>query len=274
MTDDFISSGVSHQMYDSFKIIGVSKKNKDELSHGLNTSFGYRAIVITDGEGTINTGDETVKLSPSSVVFVPPYKRRLDFSEGSLGYLSILFEGEEARISANKFGFDNKVQLFCHLCDFSDEAAALDDLSGEALALRAKSLIYLIFSEICRKNDIGHAKSKSVSAAEKAKEYIDEFFTDPELSLKSIGDALSYHPNYISKVFNEAYGISVVKYVNIQRVRHARFLMDRGESSLKMLSDECGFSDSEYFSTVFKSLYGQSPKDYIKRIRTIDTIPD
>ena len=185
-----------------------------------------------------------------------------------------LFEGEEARFLANKFAFADKVKLFCKVCDSSKEAAEITDLSGEALTLRAKSLIYLIFSEISRKYNIGNSKSKSISAAEKTKEYIDEFFTDPELSLKTIGDALSYHPNYISKIFNESYKMSVVKYVNIQRVRHARFLMDKGESSLKMLSDECGFSDSEYFSSVFKSLYGQSPKDYIKRIRTIDTIPD
>ena len=274
MNDDFTSSGVSHQTYDSFKIISVSKKIVTDNSRALTATFGYRAIIVTYGEGTININDEILKLHLSDVVIIPPYRKVSDFCERDLGYLSILFEGEEARMYANQFGFQDKPKHFCKLYDSANGATALTDFTGEALLLRAKSLIYLIFSELSIKNSIGHTKSLSESAAKKTKEYIDEFFTDPELSLKSIGEALSYHPNYISKVFNSAYGISVAKYVNVQRVRHARFLIDQGDGSLKVISAECGFTDSDYFSSVFKSLYGQSPRDYIKRIRSIDTIPD
>ena len=57
------------------------------------------------------------------------------------------------------------------------------------------------------------------------------------------------------------------KYINTIRIQYACSLPEQGITSVKDISTMCGYSDSLYFSKVFKRKMGLSPKEYIEAKR-------
>lgn len=271
MKPDDISSDERYEMIDALRIIGVSNKigtGKDTVS--VNSS-GYHALIILRAQPS---GADIFGISRADVIFVPPYRQYASLIGDEGECVHITFDGREAHEISSRYGFRKFVASFEGIRIRCEDISRLSELTGQALALCAKGILYMIFSEIATREEGKSLPLKADSAAEKVKAYIDEFFSSSTLSLNTIAAALSYHPNYISKVFNEAYGMSIKKYVNVLRVYRAKFLMEEGENSLKVISAECGFTDAEYFSSVFRTYLGQNPKDYLKRIRSIGTTPD
>ena len=95
--------------------------------------------------------------------------------------------------------------------------------------------------------------------------YIDDHYTEPELSLTRLADSFSYTPKYLSRVFISKMGIGFSKYLNNLRVQYACRLIEDGCCSVTQLSVSCGFTDPMYFSKVFKQYTGFPPQTFMKR---------
>ncbi|MCP3894535.1 MAG: response regulator [Bacteroides sp.] len=61
-------------------------------------------------------------------------------------------------------------------------------------------------------------------------------------------------------------GIGVNEYITKQRIEYAAQLLMTTELSIRDISEQTGFSHQRNFSTTFKSLMGESPSEYRKRI--------
>ena len=273
MDREFHSSNLGYETFDSFTVIGVTKKKIRDALTDFGVSTGFRAFFVTRGSATVDVGYGAERIESGDVVMLPPIRSGAVSEERHFECVKITFKGSEAIELARSFGFARRGAIFRGVNIPHAAVATLAEQSGEVLTLRAKGVIYLTLSEVQGVEADTEEVARAPRAAEKIKLYLDEFFSDPELSLKTIGAALSYHPNYISKIFNETYGMSVIRYVNIMRVRHARYLLEEGVRSLKEVAACSGFYDAEYFATVFKSVVGQTPKEYLKRISTTDSSP-
>ena len=172
---------------------------------------------------------------------------------------------------ASLYDFATAPKIYRQVVELTPLFRSLCTLDERNCITRAKGLIYYTFSALhTKKEEIEH---QPIGVAERIKNYIDENFADRALSLSDIAGALSYHKNYVSKVFNEHYGISVSRYINILRTKQAKLLLEEGEFSVKEICALTGFNDTEYFSAVFKSIYGETPKDFLKRTTNIGTGP-
>lgn len=103
-----------------------------------------------------------------------------------------------------------------------------------------------------------------------AQHYVEQNYRK-EITLNRMSDVLHVHPNYFSRVFKEKTGMSFVDYVSHVRVKHAENLLRTdNKRSVKEISIECGYKDSNYFGRVFKRHTGMSPADFRrKQIRTV-----
>jgi AraC family transcriptional regulator of arabinose operon len=63
-------------------------------------------------------------------------------------------------------------------------------------------------------------------------------------------------------LFKEAFGTSIVKYVNDVRLEMARERITFSPMPLEHVSETCGFANYTYFHRVFRSRFGMSPKQY------------
>ena len=142
--------------------------------------------------------------------------------------------------------------------------AALEMGSGVS-DLMAESVLLYVFAFLAnRLLRFSGASEVADSAATRIKEYVDEHFADPSLSLSSIGQALAFHPKYVSSAFKKEMRVSMCEYLCALRIRHACTLMDKGYRSVSEIASRCGFSDGQYFSKVFKKSLEITPIEYIR----------
>ncbi|KUP04851.1 AraC family transcriptional regulator [Bacillus coahuilensis m2-6] len=87
-----------------------------------------------------------------------------------------------------------------------------------------------------------------------------------DISLEGIAAKVNLSPIYISKLFKDQLGINYITFLTECRIEKAKKLMTDGEKSLKEITFEVGYQDPNYFSKVFKKLYGVTPKEYRKTL--------
>lgn len=97
-------------------------------------------------------------------------------------------------------------------------------------------------------------------------DYID-FHYKEELSLDHLAKLCSVSSSYLSTLFKKETGVTVTDYINGTRVRQALLLLNSTSLSIQEISEQCGFSDSNYFTRTFKKFQGKSPKSYRESIR-------
>lgn len=74
--------------------------------------------------------------------------------------------------------------------------------------------------------------------------------------------ALRYSDAYFCKLFKQCFKVNFSAYLNEYRVNKARQLILDPRLSLKDIGAAVGYSDSNYFTRVFKRLTGQTPSEY------------
>ena len=87
------------------------------------------------------------------------------------------------------------------------------------------------------------------------------------LTLQEIADFCGYSVPHFSALFKERTGHSPLNYFNILKIRKACELIDETSMKFNQISSKLGFSDQLYFSRLFNSIMGMSPKAYRTRLQ-------
>ena len=87
------------------------------------------------------------------------------------------------------------------------------------------------------------------------------------LSIKEIADFTGFSSTYISALFKERTGYSILNYFNVMKIRKACELLDTTAIKVNQLSFKLGFDDPFYFSRLFSKIMGMSPKGYRERLK-------
>jgi len=89
--------------------------------------------------------------------------------------------------------------------------------------------------------------------------YVNEHLFE-NLSIQTVADAFYRSRSQINRIFMQATGTSLWKYVSIKRLLAAREMIKRGESANAACS-ACGFTDYSSFYRAYRSHFGHSPKE-------------
>lgn len=72
------------------------------------------------------------------------------------------------------------------------------------------------------------------------------------------------------EIAKESYGMGIAEYIRKLRIEKAKLLLkEQPDLSLTEISAQCGFSDYNYFITVFKREVGVPPRSYGKNNLTL-----
>lgn len=91
-----------------------------------------------------------------------------------------------------------------------------------------------------------------------------------EFSLDHLAAALNYNKNYLSSVFKKNTGYTIIDYVNMLRIRHSVIIFVYYGQDVYSTCECVGFHDISYFSRMFKSLTGVSPRAFKKALAASD----
>ncbi len=85
------------------------------------------------------------------------------------------------------------------------------------------------------------------------------------ITLGSLASHLHVSKGYLSKVFKEEMGESIISYINRERIHHALPMMQDSDMKIQDICLCVGIEDSNYFSRMFKKYMGVSPGEYQKQ---------
>ena len=106
------------------------------------------------------------------------------------------------------------------------------------------------------------AAAESVAAV---RQYIDENFRT-RITLANLCFLFGMNKTTLCRNFREAFGTTVLNYINELRIKEAKSQLLQGDRSITEISDDLGFSSVHYFCRLFRQYTNQSPTEYAKDI--------
>ena len=97
-----------------------------------------------------------------------------------------------------------------------------------------------------------------------------KLYTNPELTLAELAQALNVHPNNLSQVINTFEGKTFFDYINQKRIEEFKRIVSLPENqkfTLLGLAHDCGFNSKTSFNRNFKNATGLSPSEYLKDVQ-------
>ena len=95
-----------------------------------------------------------------------------------------------------------------------------------------------------------------------ARLYLAEHFSDSNLMLKDVADAVGMSESRLSTVFAQECGKTFTEYLTGLRLGRARELLATTDKRSAQIAQETGYNDAHYFSYLFKKNLGVTPGEY------------
>jgi len=226
----------------------------------------YRMHIVTKGSAVLKIHDKKYKLEIGTIFFAfPAGLYNIDATE-DFEYYYISFLGSNANQLLEDFGitiFSPVFQGYDFLIDFWNNS--IKRINKTNITVLTESVFLYTLSYLTEKDN--KVSLKHTTSFEMIVDYIDNHYRDYDMSLKKVADCFSYTEKYLSHLFKKNMDISFKAYINSLRIQYAYTLIENGEKSLYDIASACGYSDSFYFSKVFKKIRGITPTEYIKNYK-------
>ncbi len=104
-------------------------------------------------------------------------------------------------------------------------------------------------------------KNKNQKIIEKVKEIIDNNCID-DISLESVAESVFLSPAYLSTLFSREMSTTFKDYLILRRINMAKELLKDINLKIYEVAVKSGYTDSHYFSQIFKKYTGMTPIQY------------
>ncbi|MDF2924884.1 MAG: AraC family transcriptional regulator [Paenibacillaceae bacterium] len=139
-------------------------------------------------------------------------------------------------------------------------AVQIQVLEKETLNSMAEELLE-VFRNIETGREDGDA-SKNRLLMDTIKEFIEDHYRDPNLSLQGIASMLKMSSAHVGKLFRQSERMSVAEYITEIRLSHTALLLETTDRSVGEVMERVGFMNRSNFYKLFKSKYGVTPNEY------------
>lgn len=246
----------------SFNLLEVLRLKQTDVKI-FNSGRNFEALSFRiDSDAVIKQGKSTIKLLGKSVCYFP----------AGVDYTRIANREDIIVIHFNSFGYSPKgIEVF-----HPEPSEKIEKLFNEILKAWEKhedaykytcsALFYEIFAEIHKQTYKGETADSKIRNSVK---YINENFSNPEITIKKAAEKSNMSEVYFRKLFKAEFSVSPKKYIINLRIKQAAALIEMGYYSLSQVSEMCGFFDYKYFSTEFKRIIGISPSKYTYNFKQI-----
>ena len=179
---------------------------------------------------------------------------------------------EDAKVHASQYQVYMLSIVNCMIQMMQQYDLNMDDMFGEgfqyldALAggySREKFASWMI-PIACRMNETMNQERDNTTKKVilEAKEYIQEHYSNPDLSVEMLCRHLHMSPAYFSTVFKRETGQTYVNYLTEVRLDKGVDLLNETSDKTYVIAEKVGYQEQNYFSYVFKKKYGVSPTKY------------
>lgn len=231
----------------------------------------YEVYYLTEGRCRYFIHDKTYSMSAGDIVMIPPGQIHKVMYETPV-HSRILFNCTQEYLPSSVIPF---LAQIAHLPDNPDTAKSIahlfrslqeavsnpDAFSQDTIHCCVMQLFLLIVKASV------YNKPLSVSSpiVEHAVAYIRANYMD-RITLTHTAQHCAVSPEHLSRVFKKETGFGFNEYLNLYRLKKAESLLKSGQArSISQVALQCGFSDSNYFSGLYKKAYGIPPSQVKKQ---------
>ncbi|RPA57273.1 AraC family transcriptional regulator [Aerococcus agrisoli] len=264
-----------------------------EIEEGINqlafhTHSTFEIYMLLEGECTFQIGDRFFELQPDDILLINgltlhkafvseesgAYKRTVvHFEQADITpllqsidaeHVLTLFSGERGYLYRLK-NPENKERIQTYMRE-------LDRLQHVKKSQNVQSQSLLILTQILLEIDSSNLKSPKITNQRDIKithaESIARFMTlqfKERIDIATISNATNLSQSYLSHVFKEVTGMTVMTFLMSYRLSQAMYLLRlRQELQINKIAKEAGFESNAHFSRFFKKHVGQTPLQYRK----------
>lgn len=257
-----------------------SRRNNESKRHSINitrTIQHHELIFITSGKGSILIGNKRFQIKEGMLFYLcPEVLHSIETNKKEpICFLSVHFSYAYVSFYDSKWAIEDKVEmlplqsglelkdyyqveeLFKKLVDSWDAKLPAYEFITKTLF---QQLLIAIYQNI-RKQNQNYATSLKV---EKIIQYMHQNI-DNKVTLTELSEMVQLSSTYLSRVFKEITGYSVIEFFNKIKIDKAKEIIMEGDKKVKEVAQALGFTDEFYFSKVFKRIEGISPSEYYSR---------
>ena len=241
-----------------------------QIQHRHTDGNTLELIQVLDGGGNALIGDKTYALHAGTLLFIDAAHIHAINPQNSTAYCR------------NKLIIDKSVfrQILHTLCDTAplrvfDEGGSCF-LPDQAQAAEIDSIFSMLHNtavngglvlnavlQLIRSADMyaSAAAPQTDSRINDVLRYLNTHYAEP-LTVEQIAAETLLSKYYLCHLFRAHTGITVMQYLNEQRLSSARHLLVHTDRSIAGIAQDCGFGSSSHFCTVFRAREGISPREF------------
>lgn len=272
---------INKKNYDTnYELLYISKSKFENDWHSTAHFHPFTEIFfITNGKGAFLLNESIVNVNKWDLIIINPnclHTEKSSLSDVPLEYIvlgvdNLLLSFPEAYSLVDD---DQKIDLYKIINFSKDKDLALnyfnqliDEIENKDFNYETvcKSILTLFITHIIRNTSsllfVEESQEKLNLECVKIKNYIDAHYSQ-NITLDFLSDLSYMNKFHLVHTFTKQIGISPINYVIQKRIEEAKNLLATTGYSIRDIASIVGFSNSSYFSQMFKKVSGKSPKNY------------
>ena len=278
---DFIAQGMERSSFEDNRLpllLYICSLEMDAVGQEMHSHPGYAELMLVrSGTGIVNVDGQQETLSAGDFVLCgagEPHSYRADGDQPmtgvSCGFTRLMCRGLEE----NCF-IAHQDQPVVHAGAGSEaldvllsvlEKAALDpNTASEEVCSYLSAAVVSVALRIHRAA-AEQAEQAHYEFGVRTHMYLDRHYLEP-LTPDQLAQAMGVSKYHLDRVFAESVGCSPVQYIIRRRMARAQTLLASTDQTVQHIAAQCGYSNYNYFTALFRRTIGMTPRDYRKVVQ-------
>ncbi|MBQ4145049.1 MAG: helix-turn-helix transcriptional regulator [Clostridia bacterium] len=237
-------------------------ENDTHIKFYLHWHEHTELLYVMDGEMTVRCGDEMFELKKNDCIIINSNELHQGFG-GHCRYGCIILSPEF--FDHQYYVFENKINdpvitdyMYKIFSNFNQLEITLENKGYAHLAM-----FYLINNYCIKKlDDLSYIRHfEKLDKINSTMKYIDDNYAG-DITTEMLAGRLHISEGHFCHIFKEIVGKSAKEYLIEIRLQKATDLIRTTDLTITEIALSCGFSDSNYFSRLFKKYIGHTPSTY------------
>ncbi|MBQ3493761.1 MAG: helix-turn-helix transcriptional regulator [Clostridia bacterium] len=215
----------------------------------------FELTLVLKGKLEYEINNKKYIIEENDGIFIKSGELRKRKNTEGVDYVSFNFHGFEGDFPTHLQKIVNSpIKLLTSVCDEIHEKIYDGD---SEITLALKLILELInnYLSVSRENPLIFA----------IKQYIHTNLTQ-KININELSSNVGYSPNYCSTIFKKYTKLTIIDYLNAERIEESKRLINENILSLSQIAFSVGFEDYNYFSRTFKKINGYTPTEYKKLV--------
>lgn len=272
----------------NYELLYISKSKFENDWHSTAHFHPFTEVFfIIDGKGAFYLNDKIVSVKKWDLIIINPnclHTEKSSLSDVPLEYIVLGVDNLLLNFPKSLSLTTNEPQIKLYeIMNFSKDKDLLlnhfnkliDEIENKQFnyEIICKSILNMFITHIIRSKTsllfIEESKEPLNLECIKIKNYIDSHYSQ-NITLDFLSNLTYMNKFHLVHTFTKQIGLSPINYAINKRIQEAKNLLGTTNYSIRDIASIVGFSNSSYFSQMFRKISGVTPKNYRDEILTVE----